>query len=505
MLQSKKGFTLIELLAVIVVLAIVTVIATQSILPLMKNAKIDAFATEASSIILSAKSVIDMHSLNKVDIDNDDNSCIHENKVCFTIDELIDLGVYEGNKDKFSGKVDIDISDRNNLKYNLFLEKTNEFNIINSSETDYSKNKNAINKGGFTEEDIEEYTVCSCVEDTTSPNVTAEAKDNNTSNPKIVFSSDEAGEYCVNTSSTDISPCLYSGNIKKDEEITKDITESNTYYVHVKDKKGNIGISSGVNLTFYLSFGEYLMENKPVGLITNDNYGMYRYEGSNPNNYIDIGGVLYRIIGIVSQDDNNIGLEKYQLKVIKATALEDIAMLNSREDNIRWEDTTLYTLLQSSDILGNQNVIPSSWINKIDSVKWYTGIIDHENYVYFLCPDASIPREKSEISKNYAKVGLQYHSDLSMDCIDIDTSWLLYTGWTMTLIYWDDGNYVNEPNLIYNPDYFHAGFKAWAVTHNSDNGYYVEMPFPYSPVFYLIKNVEYVKGDGSENEPYIVK
>ena len=57
-IKNKKGFTLIELLAVIVVLAIVMVIATQKITDVVNNSRANAFISSYKSIIKQVKTNI---------------------------------------------------------------------------------------------------------------------------------------------------------------------------------------------------------------------------------------------------------------------------------------------------------------------------------------------------------------------------------------------------------------------------------------------------------------
>ena len=57
---NEKGFTLIELLAVIVILAIVMVLASQSVLPFMRNASKDSFVIEANGAIDAASNAISL-------------------------------------------------------------------------------------------------------------------------------------------------------------------------------------------------------------------------------------------------------------------------------------------------------------------------------------------------------------------------------------------------------------------------------------------------------------
>ena len=52
---NKKGFTLIELLAVIIVLAVVTLLAVQAILPQVDKARKNAFVVEVNHAIEAAK------------------------------------------------------------------------------------------------------------------------------------------------------------------------------------------------------------------------------------------------------------------------------------------------------------------------------------------------------------------------------------------------------------------------------------------------------------------
>jgi len=53
--MNKKGFTLVELLAVIVVLAVVMLIATTAVVPMMNRARKNAFITEIQSLIKGAE------------------------------------------------------------------------------------------------------------------------------------------------------------------------------------------------------------------------------------------------------------------------------------------------------------------------------------------------------------------------------------------------------------------------------------------------------------------
>ncbi len=104
-LNNKKGFTLVELLAVIVVLAIVMVLATRTILPLMNDAKKTSFANEATAAVDTATDTITIISLGQITSTQLSSAGTEYqtkidvaggiNKYCFTLKELQRLGFYE--------------------------------------------------------------------------------------------------------------------------------------------------------------------------------------------------------------------------------------------------------------------------------------------------------------------------------------------------------------------------------------------------------------------------
>lgn len=66
-LKNKKGFTLIELLAVIVVLAIIMVIATQQVNKTIKKARANSFVSSYKMIVKEIKSRMAMEGLGEGD------------------------------------------------------------------------------------------------------------------------------------------------------------------------------------------------------------------------------------------------------------------------------------------------------------------------------------------------------------------------------------------------------------------------------------------------------
>jgi len=169
------------------------------------------------------------------------------------------------------------------------------------------------------------------ITDTTPPTVTVSAVDNNTTSPKFKITSNEDGMYCVNTSSTvtDISNCVFSGNITANTPITTGVfTTATTYYVHVKDSGGNIGISSKVAIsTNYIASTFASKKYGTGGLVAVNTDGTlydgtgtireYRYSGSTVNNYIKFNnGEMWRIIGLFKNSSG-----KWNLKLMRNTML----------------------------------------------------------------------------------------------------------------------------------------------------------------------------------------
>lgn len=83
LLKNKNGFTLIELLAVIVVLAIIMLIATTQVLPLIEDSRIGGFTSTANTIVSTVETVVLADEIKGQSINSN---------VCYTIKYLYDEG-----------------------------------------------------------------------------------------------------------------------------------------------------------------------------------------------------------------------------------------------------------------------------------------------------------------------------------------------------------------------------------------------------------------------------
>lgn len=141
--RDNKGFTLIELLAVIVVLAIVTVIATRSVLPYMKDAGRDTFVTEANMTIQGAADAMSLIQLGKaegkyVTKSGSNNTTLY----CFTLKNLNDLGTWQKDDINYDGKVVVTVPS-NSSGYTYAVTMHNDEWYV-TSESGTIKNETAV-------------------------------------------------------------------------------------------------------------------------------------------------------------------------------------------------------------------------------------------------------------------------------------------------------------------------------------------------------------------------
>ena len=95
-LKEKKGFTLIELLAVIVILAIVSVIGATTVLPYIQNATGRAFAVEANHAKDAASNAVALDNIGalKDNITGYTGGETDKYTYCFTLKQLVDAELW---------------------------------------------------------------------------------------------------------------------------------------------------------------------------------------------------------------------------------------------------------------------------------------------------------------------------------------------------------------------------------------------------------------------------
>lgn len=227
------------------------------------------------------------------------------------------------------------------------------------------------------------------------------------------------------------------------------------------------------------NFANYLINRyENLGIQKIDN--AYRYNGSNPNNYIKFNNELYRVIGIFDG----------KVKIIKSNSIANQAFASDGSNNYSTSSLNTYLNGEYLTSLGNN-------ADLIENSTWYVGGLD-DSYKTKVGTEII----KNEIGKNKnngvtvtKKVGLPYISDY------------IYAG--DTSIY--DKTVANSNNWLYTSD-------MWFITRTSSNlvnSYYlknngtidttsVKTLKNIKPTFYLKGSVKYVSGSGTSNQPYIV-
>ena len=116
---NKNGFTLVELLSVVVILAVVVLIATNAVVPMMGNAKKQVLATEANKFMTAAKTLYVNKSATGTK--------------CYTYDEVIGSGLIEKNDEAYKGSFEIA---ENNGKYTYKIWLSNGTNMVDGKSPD---------------------------------------------------------------------------------------------------------------------------------------------------------------------------------------------------------------------------------------------------------------------------------------------------------------------------------------------------------------------------------
>ena len=340
--------------------------------------------------------------------------------------------------------------------------------------------------------------------DKDAPIVSASVNNNNSTNATMTINSNEAGTYCVNTSSTvtDMSNCTFSGNITKDVLVTTSVfSTGGDYYVHVKDSAGNIGISSKVVVTLATPLGEYIIDNSISGLDKNliGTDTLYRFSGTSGNtginNYICLGTTskcasgsdnMYRIIGV--EPDTG------YVKVIKQTKYGS---------NIYWHTSTKVTYPNSSSY--------STMVTWYNSVSFKSMIVSHSWNIGDISgySDLEIGSRKNVINyedntQTVAYVGMLSLSDYYLAYRGDQVWYSTYNNYKNNWIHL--ANNGNTSDLEWTMIRY-SNLYAWRVFTNGRTAD-SDMNTPLNavrPTFFLDSNVNWKSGSGTSGDPFIVE
>ncbi|MBQ7031237.1 MAG: hypothetical protein IJN13_02545 [Bacilli bacterium] len=324
-----------------------------------------------------------------------------------------------------------------------------------------------------------------------------------TANVTVTETGSGVSHVCVNQSRTSTSGCIWDEVSGTTFTSTTAVTVTSSYYIHVKDKAGNIGhLTSTVSIkalpmNLYKLCSSYpdvrtCMANeyggRNISAISNlSSYSwstcndFHRYEGTDDvvdNNYICFGTndkstctnnqdkYMYRIISINSQG---------QIKVVKRKDMGQLKWASSNTD--RWINSPIYSAINSSTFLTNTTYVPTGWENKIATVTWNYG--DKSYYTNQPTSGYSVD----------AKVGIV--STLDYYCTDEDNidSWI-YSG----VYEWSIDRKADGVAWVFNTS--NSGlFSAYSST---------ALKRTYRPVFYLTSDIKITGGTGTIDNPYII-
>lgn len=130
-LKNKKGFTLIELLAVIVVLAVIMMIATTQVMPLITDSRKSAFAVSSSTIVTEVMTLVVADEMR--------NPALVSSNLCYSVDYLIENEYVRNiSSDQFTGVVLVQKTGTDG-KYTYTLNLKDEVNGYYMIDQTYTK------------------------------------------------------------------------------------------------------------------------------------------------------------------------------------------------------------------------------------------------------------------------------------------------------------------------------------------------------------------------------
>jgi hypothetical protein len=345
--------------------------------------------------------------------------------------------------------------------------------------------------------------------------------------------------YTINTTRTTCTdPNAVVSIVNRQIQVVTSMDLDCTIYVDIQSVTGG-GLPS---------IATYLQNNNPAGYRGSSHsdsatQNMYRFVGGyqstdagyagSVNNYICLGSDaatcpddnMYRIIGVVAENDSTTGLQADMIKVIKNNSIGYYIWTGGTDlQNLR------YTTNWTENYL-NTNILNQSYLNsllfkdKIVSVKWhcYTG------NTHFICRDTSVLTADSEYSADLCsntstKISLMYAGDYKNSYNNgqnESSSWMLKctdTSHTTEHSISNEWNYTylcSQWTMAYEGSESCAGGSgnfAWGVEGNGyatadyyytyDEGYLESWIKSVRPVFYLNKNIKLVSGSGTYASPF---
>ena len=256
--------------------------------------------------------------------------------------------------------------------------------------------------------------------------------------------------------------------------------------------------------------GYSIITHNPQGISTQLLGGLYRYQGTNPSNYIcfgttdknlctsDTGNYMYRIIGI-----NETG----QLKLIKYSSIGNYSWHSVGTVDTSWPNSDLFKKINGLDASNNYflntQLVPSEWENRIATTTWKYGDISTVDY-------STVYNIENNFSNSVdAKIGIMYIHDYyyancgTSECNDsvYKSGWLYSNYEHLITRYGYGGSYHSKNYLVY---YLNPSGGIGYGSYNSVAAGRMMYESPVHPVFYLSLNESISSGTGTITDPYIL-
>ncbi len=312
-------------------------------------------------------------------------------------------------------------------------------------------------------------------------------------------------------------PASVTKEIEVELSVSEDAEASIAGYLKVNNTESDQSYLAGKTLNITITVDNLLCgvnnDDKVIELLQEkgkatfkEESGMYRFVGTKDevlNNYICFGtddtntcletpeNYMYRIIGVTSSDDEDLGLKANQLKLIKATRQDSRQWNINYYASITWDASPMQTYLNTTFLEAVKWESPDKWKGLISSQKWYSG--------EYITITPGFPEPRSGMTKTY-KIGLMYATDYVNAYQDKSTdNWLLlqngwignsgqYSEWTMSR-YGRNGS-------CYATWFVQTGEKGLGRgCYTSSNAV--------RPVFYVSPNVT-LTGEGNTDDPFII-
>ncbi len=480
--MKKKGFTLIELLAVIVILGIIALIVGATIGGIIERTRKESYKQSVIGVIQAGENYIVKYLFEHNGVEPTYPLIFRcDGTSCSNGADKLD---FQGAVPK-SGAIKI--------------------NSVKDVHAEYITDGKYCSYGP--KESVQVVSDCADI-DMNAPTVSVESEGLVL---KITMNDYESGiaSYCV-TTTNDSSTCNWVNTTDTYKE--HEVEESGTYYIFVKDNRGNI--SSIVNSIFYINFSRQILNDNNIVLTaptltttsaeanesglysiavtngySNQSDGTtYYFRGNVINNYVSFAGLTWRIVRI--NEDNTIRL------ILNNPIDTTNYVFNggcSRLDAMYYSNSLIKPTLDTwyDNAIGSNN----TYASKIANGQYFCeSMMGNRTNPDFSCVS---DQNNHGLLDNTYKVGLITYDELMFAGGYLDknnTSYYLYgnyTWWSMSPYVYD--YYAYTWHVLENGNVHHQNYSGYTCAGNR-----------LRPVINL-KSTVTVTGTGTSADPYVVE